>query len=102
MSIGSHLVTETAAPTGYAIDTASKSVTVTTAATCSSGTPAAVSFTDSPKANLVVKATSVIPGVTNTSIDCGSAGSVASGDPVELDANGLTPQTVTCTIVIDP
>jgi hypothetical protein len=98
-----YTVTETSAPSGYLIDTASKSVTPTSGATCAAGTPATVSFTDSPLTDVVVTATSEVPGVTNSTIDCGSAGnSGALSDPANVTANGLTPGGYTCTITIDP
>src|SRR5215470_10287150 len=66
LAIGTaYTVTETAAPTGYAIDTASKSVTPTTAASCSSGSPAQVSFTDTPLTDISVHAGAELPGATN-------------------------------------
>jgi uncharacterized surface anchored protein len=101
-------VTETAAPTGYAIDTTSKSVTLTTAATCSSGSPTQVSFTDTPLTDLTVKAAAQLQGATNTTISCVDSGGhkitsdVGPGDPATLTANGLAPDTYTCTITIDP
>ena len=100
-------VTETAAPTGYAIDTASKSVTLTTAATCSSS-PTQVNFTDTPLTDISVHAQAELAGATHTTISCvDSAGhkitsDVGPGDPVTLTANGLAPGTYTCTITIDP
>jgi Prealbumin-like fold domain len=110
LTIGTaYTVTETAAPTGYAIDTASKSVTPTAAASCSSGTPTGVSFTDSPLTDLSVTATSEVAGVTNSKITCVDSGSSGIGnspqgfgDPVTLTANGLKPGTYTCTVVVDP
>jgi hypothetical protein len=104
-----YTVTETSAPTGYSIDTASKDVTVTKAASCTSGTPDGVSFTDSPLTDVVAKATSEVPGVTNSKITCVDSNNDDIGnspkgfsDPVEVDANGLKPGTYTCTIVVDP
>jgi len=111
LAIGTaYTVTETSAPSGYAIDTASKSVTVSGAAGCSSGTPDGVSFTDSPLTDLKVTATSEVPGVTNTTITCVVGTSTTNignspqgpSDPAEVDANGLKPGTYTCTVVVDP
>jgi Prealbumin-like fold domain len=108
LTIGSHTVNETAAPSGYAIDTASKSVSVTTAATCSSGTPASVSFTDSPLTDISANAMSEITGVTNSTIVCKDSGgntvadSGALSDPANASATGLKPGVYTCTITIDP
>jgi len=110
LAIGTtYTVTETAAPTGYAIDTASKDVTVTSAASCTSGTPDSVSFTDSPLTNISANAHSQVPGVTNSTINCVDANghtvatSGAFSDPANAsNTTGLTPGTYTCTIVIDP
>src|SRR5207247_9730318 len=105
LTIGSHTVNETAVPPGYAIDDSSKSVTVTTAATCSSGTPASVSFTDSPLTDISANATSEVAGVTNSTIVCKDSGgntvadSGAFSDPANASATGLKPGTYTCTIV---
>jgi hypothetical protein len=110
LAIGTaYTVTETAAPAGYAIDTTSKSVTPTGAASCSSGTPTGVSFTDSPLTDLTVTATSEVAGVTNSKITCVDSGNSGIGnspqgfdDPVTVTANGLKPGTYTCTVDIDP
>jgi hypothetical protein len=111
LTIGTeYTVTETAAPAGYSIDTASKKVTPTKAAGCSSGTPDGVSFTDSPLTNVVAKATSQVPGATNSTITCvkqGTTNNVGNSpqgpsDPVQVTANGLKPGVYTCTIDIDP
>ncbi len=110
LTIGTaYTVTETAAPAGYAIDTTSQSVTVTGSASCTSGTPDGVSFTDSPLTDVAVSATSEVPGVTNSSIQCVNSSNADVGnspqgpaDPVSVTANGLKPGTYTCTIVVDP
>jgi Prealbumin-like fold domain len=105
----SYTVTEDSAPAGYSIDTASKSVTPSAPASCSSGTPDGVSFTDSPLTDIVASATSEVPGATNSTVTCQDASNAdvgnspqGPGDPAEVDANGLKPGTYTCTIVIDP
>jgi hypothetical protein len=110
LTIGTaYTVTETSAPSGYAIDTASKSVTPTLAASCTSGTPDPVSFTDSPLTDIAASATSEVAGVTNSTIKCVNASNTNVGnspqgpaDPVSVTANGLKPGTYTCTITIDP
>src|SRR6266571_5859944 len=91
----SYTVTETAAPSGYALDTTSKTATPTTAASCTSGTPAGVTFTDSPLTDLTITATSEVSGVTNSSISCVNASNADIGnspqgpaDPVNVTANG--------------
>jgi hypothetical protein len=109
LTIGTtYTVTETAAPPGYAIDTASKSVTVTKVASCTSGTPDGVSFTDSPLTDISANATSEVAGATNSTITCKDANgnvvadSGAAADPANAAAVGLKPGTYTCTINIDP
>ena len=104
-----YTVTETSAPNGYAIDTASKNVTVTGAASCTSGTPDGVSFTDSPLTDVAISATSEVPGATNSTITCVDANGNPIGnspqgptDPATVTANGLQPGTYTCTVVVDP
>jgi prealbumin domain-containing protein len=110
LTIGTaYTVTETTAPAGYSIDTTSKSVTPSSAASCTSGTPDGVSFTDSPLTDISATATSEVPGVTNSTITCVDSGGggvgnspQGPGDPVSVTANGLKPGTYTCTIIIDP
>jgi hypothetical protein len=112
LAIGtSYTVTETAAPSGYAIDTASKSVTPTSSATCSgTGTPDGVSFTDSPLTDLTVTAAAETAGASKSTITCVKTGTSTGignspqgpSDPAEVDANGLKPGSYTCTVVIDP
>jgi hypothetical protein len=110
LAIGTkYTVTEKSAPTGYSKDTASKDVTVSKAASCTSGTPDGVSFTDSPLTNIAASATSVIKGATNSTIVCkDSAGHIVADSGLNADpaststTDGLVPGTYTCTIVIDP
>src|SRR6266545_1965231 len=110
LTIGtSYTVTETSAPPGYSIDTTSQSVTPTSPASCTSGTPDTVTFTDSPLADVFVSAASEVSGVTNSSITCVDSNNADVGnspqgpaDPVTVNATGLKPGTYTCTITIDP
>jgi uncharacterized surface anchored protein len=112
LAIGTaYTVTETAAPSGYAIDTTSKSVTPTSSANCSGvGTPTGVSFTDSPLTDLTVKAQAELAGASKSTITCVKTGTSTGignspqgpSDPAEVDANGLKPGSYTCTVVIDP
>jgi hypothetical protein len=112
-------VTETGAPTGYSKDNGSGvSVTVLANATCSSdgststGTPALSSFSDTPLTDLTVHVQSELAGATNSSISCvdSSSGNIGNspqpssgkGDPETLTANGLKPDTYSCTVVVDP
>ena len=106
----SYTVTETKAPSGYAIDTASKSVTVTGSATCTVGTPTPVSFTDSPLTDLTVTAKSEVTGATKSTITCVKQGTSTGvgnspqgpADPATVTANGLKPGNYTCTVNVDP
>jgi hypothetical protein len=110
LTIGTtYTVTETSAPSGYSIDTASKDVTPSAAASCTSGTPDSVTFTDSPLTDVSVSASSEVPGATNSTIKCVDESSTDIGnspkgpsDPVTVTANGLAPGTYTCTITVDP
>jgi len=110
LTIGTaYTVTETGAPAGYSIDTTSQSVTPSTPASCTSGTPDAVTFTDSPLTDVSVSASSEVPGATNSTIKCVNSGTAdignspqGPGDPVSVTANGLKPGTYTCTITVDP
>jgi uncharacterized surface anchored protein len=102
LTIGTtYTVTETGAPAGYAIDTASKDVTVAAAASCTSGTPAGASFTDAPLTDISANATSEIAGATNFTITCKDANgnvvadSDAVADPANASATGLKPGTYT-------
>ena len=109
LTIGTtYAVTETSAPAGYSIDTTSQNVTVSKVASCTTGTPDGVSFTDSPLTDISANATSEVPGVTNSTITCVDsngktvANSGALADPANASAKGLKPGTYTCTITIDP
>jgi Prealbumin-like fold domain len=116
--LGNYTVQETGAPTGYAIDdSTAHTVNVTGSnAKCSdaSFTGQSLSFTDTPKTDLTITATSQVPGGTQSSIQCttgdptGFPGTnignspVDFTDPANVTANGLSPGTYTCKVVIDP
>jgi hypothetical protein len=112
LTFGDYVVTETAAPGGYAInDPAGHTVTVDNNASCSDVpyVGESVSFSDTPLTDLLVKATAQAPGATQSSISCVDSGGSDVGDspqgpsdPVQVTANGLKPGTYTCTVVIDP
>ena len=110
LTIGTaYTVTETSAPAGSSIDTTSQTVTPTSPASCTSGTPASVSFTDSPLTDISVNASSEVAGATNSTITCVDSGNTNIGnspqgpaDPVNVSASGLKPGIYTCTINIDP
>ena len=103
--VGDYTVTETV-PSGYVADGAvAKTVTVSNEATCdpATGTPATVSFSNTPLTNLSVSVDSQVDGGTASTIDCG-AGVVSTGPNGDgsTSRNNLPPGTYTCTIVIDP
>ena len=100
-----YIVTETAAPAGTSIDTTSKSVTPTSPDSCTSGTPDGVCFIDSPLTGVLVKATSEVPGATNSTITCVDYRSSNIGNTPQgpTDSAQVTkPGTYACTIVVDP
>jgi Prealbumin-like fold domain len=110
LTFGDYVVTETAAPPGYAIDNPNGvTVTVDHNASCS-GTPnAPPTFTDTPLTNVTVHAESQVSGGTQSKITCVDSANANIGnspqgfaDPVTVTANGLKPGTYNCTIEIDP
>ncbi len=113
LPFGSYSVTETGAPTGYAIDNSSAvTVTVSQNSTCGDGNEATSTFTDTPLTDLLVKAQSEATGGTKSTITCTDSATptpnnignspVGPIDPAQVTANGLKPGTYTCTVVIDP
>jgi hypothetical protein len=112
LSFGDYVVTETAAPSGYAIDDAAgHTVTVDNNAKCSDNpfVGESRSFTDTPLTDLLVKATSQAAGGTQSTITCVDSANANIGnspqgptDPAQVTANGLKPGTYTCTVVVDP
>jgi Prealbumin-like fold domain len=110
LTIGSsYTVAEGTPPAGWSRDTASKSVTVSGVASCTSGTPTGVSFNDMPLTDISVSASSEVPGASNSTITCVNSSNSGVGnspqgpdDPVSVTANGLRPGTYTCTLNIDP
>ena len=99
--VGPYTVTETV-PNGYVADgLTSKSVSVTTEASCPDGDP--VSFSNTPLTDITVSVNSQVDGGTASTIDCG-AGPVSTGPNGDgsTSRNNLEPDTYTCTIVIDP
>lgn len=113
---GTYTVTETAAPTGYAIDdTSGHTVEVDNNATCSDSTYVGetISFTDTPLADIQVRfrdGGSKETMLVGTKISCNNAtGSSSTSNTTGWDdtltvtgvkINGEV--TITCTIVIDP
>jgi uncharacterized protein (DUF2141 family) len=77
-------------------------VSVVAEGTCTTGTQAAVSFSNTPLTNISVSASAQDPGATKSQIVCSEGSSSANTDPVSLNVTGLLPGTYTCTITIDP
>jgi Prealbumin-like fold domain len=92
-------------PAGYVSDDATKEVTPTVGASCTDSTyvGSTVSFTNTPLTNVTISAHSQITGGTQTSVDCDvdALDAANAGDP-SVTATDLQPQTIHCTIVIDP
>jgi hypothetical protein len=94
-------------PAGYAADEVdlTKEVTPDNSASCTATTYVGenVSFRNTPLTNVGITAHSQVTGGTRTSVDCSvnALDTALSGD-VNASASNLQPQTITCTIVIDP
>ena len=112
LAAGSYTVTETAAPSGYAIDNAN-GVTKTVSAngaTCSDASFAGQTFpfTDSPLSDIQVRFRDGGSTITSATISCdNSTGTTSTADTTGWDdtttVTGIhAPTTVKCTIVIDP
>ncbi|HZD58091.1 MAG TPA: prealbumin-like fold domain-containing protein, partial [Anaerolineales bacterium] len=118
LPFGDYSVTETAAPSGYAIDDdTSHTVTVDNNAMCTDDPYGGetISFSNTPLSQIQVIFTSLAgTGVTNASIVCEDSTPAAiapvseNGDPDPAfdDTNetftNLAPGTYTCTVVVDP
>lgn len=101
--LGSYLVTETL-PGGYInVGSLEQSVDVVAAGSCASGA-AEATFHNMPLTNVSISVDSQIDGGTASSIDCDLDvldKALAVGD-VNAAATDLQPQTIECTIVVDP
>jgi hypothetical protein len=112
LAFGSYSITETAAPTGYAIDgTFPDSASVQSGGSCPSSPTVSKSYTDTPLTDITATATSEVTGAgaTASTISCvdssnGDVGNSPQGPAASpsVSANGLRPGTYTCTIVVDP
>ena len=107
-----YVVTETGAPTGYAIDdTTGHTVTVAGGSTCATVT-AQYAATDTPLTDIWVEAKSQVTGGTASSIECVDAADADIGNSPQpatgyienpkVTALGVEPGTYVCTIVVDP
>jgi hypothetical protein len=102
--VGNYTVTGTV-PTGYDVVSTNPQVkTVSSEATCSTGSRPLAEFHNMPLTNVRVEVDSQVPGGTASVIDCGPDGSASTG----ADGDGFLaipnkqPSVVTCTITIDP
>lgn len=117
LTFGDYVVTETGAPTGYAIDDdTGHTVTVDNNATCDDDPYGGetISFSDTPLSEIGVTFTSLAgAGVTNASIVCKQGATTVDAvsengddDPAFDDTDetftNLAPGTYTCTVVVDP
>ena len=106
---GDYEIDETSPPPGYGdSDDAAQTVTVVAGTDCEveanrPGEGATATFTNPPLADLLVRVDGQESGEIASTIDCGTTGGVTPAvDPAVLDVDDLEPQTITCTIVIDP
>lgn len=103
LALGNTYTVNETVPSGYVSDDSSQDVAVSSAGTCSSGATT-VSFHNTPLTNVEIKVHSQVDGGTASSVDCSNdALDVASTtSDIDATANDQQPQTITCTIVIDP
>lgn len=109
---GSYTVTETTTPSGYAVDSGSETATVVSGSTCAAPGTGTVTFVDPPLYDIQVNFRDAGSGETSpTSINCtGTDGTgsttAATGwdDSLTFEDEPLTanPETIVCTIVVDP
>ena len=109
---GTYTVTETTAPSGYAVDTGPETATVVSGSTCASPGTGTVTFVDPPLYDIQVNFRDGGSGDTEiTSIACtgtngtGSTAAVTGwDDSLTFEDEPLTenPETIVCTIVVDP
>jgi Prealbumin-like fold domain len=115
LAFGDYVVTETGAPSGYAIDdSTAHTVTVDNSATCADNPYGgeSISFSDTPLTDISVNAHAETANATQSTITCTGTSddgktvlndsSGALSDPANLSDTGLHPGTYTCTITIDP
>ncbi|MGH3660076.1 MAG: SpaA isopeptide-forming pilin-related protein, partial [Micromonosporaceae bacterium] len=109
---GAYTVTETTAPSGYAVDAGAETATVVAGSTCASPGTGTVTFVNPPLYDIQVNFRDGGSGETSpTSISCtGTNGTgsttAATGwdDSLTFEGEPLTanPETIVCTIVVDP
>lgn len=107
LPLGVYHVAETAAPIGYQINsTAAQTATLTGDSTCA-GTPVTATFSDSPLSNLTLTFHSLAGnGVTNATVVCTGAGTVASTTLQNTESvtttNVVGTGDLTCSVHVDP
>jgi hypothetical protein len=108
---GHYTVTETSAPTGYSKDPNGHNASVNAFGDCSGGgTPVEIDVDDTPLTTLEVIATSETSNhTTKSKISCVDSSSSTVGtsittftDPADWKTQHLTPDTYTCTVIVDP
>jgi hypothetical protein len=105
--VGDYTVTETV-PDGYSASPESATVTVDTEATCEDNpyVGETADFENMPLTDVSISVDSQVAGGTNSTIDCDASADPPfdSGpdDDITLSLPDLEPQTLVCTIVIDP
>ena len=109
---GTYTVTETTAPSGYAVDTGPETATVVSGSTCATPGTGTVTFVDPPLYDIQVNFRDGGSGETSpTSITCTGANGTGSttaatgwDDSLTFEDQPLTinPETIVCTIVVDP
>jgi hypothetical protein len=105
--VGDYSVTETL-PDNYSADgSLTQSVSVTNVATCSTGTPNTVAFSNTPLTKFTITVDSLEPGGTSTTISCNDGASdktIPATDPDDGDGTYTTPNLLpgayTCTLTI--
>jgi hypothetical protein len=121
LAFGAYVVTETAAPTGFAIDTtAGQTVTVDNNANCTAATYAGESkgFTDTPLADVQVRfkdggsGETALDGAATSALTCNNSTGTSNRDDTTgwddtltvtgIKVDGVAVITVTCIIKIDP
>jgi hypothetical protein len=105
LALGDEVVVTETVPTGYVSDDAVKEVTPDNSASCDDATYGGetVNFLNTPLTDVDISVTSQVTGGTSNTVDCtGTNLDDVDGGNVTASVDNLEPQTITCTIVIDP
>jgi hypothetical protein len=106
LTLGSSYTVHETVPAGYHGE-ADKTVTVDNTATCADNPYGgeSVSFHNTPLTNLTVSIDSQVVGGTASTVDCDNDAldlTTGAGGDGSVTASNQEPQTITCTIVVDP